>query len=230
MAAAAAGRGGSPATAGPATSRLPAAASLPLTTAVAGQKAGWAVVPLARVTGQRDRFWQLLIQAPASGRWRLATPPGVADTGGLAIAGTPDGTLTAGFVPSEQLRFTPLAMTGDGGAKWSPGLLPVSLAAEPGALASLPGGRLLALTVKSAELSGTDATSWATLVTVRALAASPPGRACGLAGLTAAGAGPSGSPLLAGDCARPGVAGLFAKTAAGWQAAGPALPAELAGK
>lgn len=203
-------------------------AMIPLTTAVVGQHAGWAVIRLAGSGGVASAFWQLLIRKASGGRWRLATPPGVADTGGLVVTGTPAGSLTAGFVPSELLRFTPLAITGDGGANWSQALLPAALAAEPGALAVLPDGRLLAVTPGSAEMSNPGTNSWSTLVTARSLAASPAGLACGLIGLTAASVSPSGAPLLVADCDRPGQAGVFARGANGWQPAGPALPASLA--
>src|SRR5205807_7229 len=39
---------------------------------------------------------------------------------------------------------------------------------------------------------------------------------------------PAGAPLLAGTCARHGVAGVFAYRDGSWQAAGPSLPASLA--
>ena len=40
---------------------------------------------------------------------------------------------------------------------------------------------------------------------------------------------PSGAPLAAATCTRPGVTGIFSYTAGSWQAAGPSLPAPLAG-
>ncbi|HXP19565.1 MAG TPA: hypothetical protein VN840_07955 [Streptosporangiaceae bacterium] len=205
------------------------AARAPLATAVSGTGASWAIVRLAGAGGVQDPFWQLLIST-GGGRWRLVTPPGVADTGGLAVAAAPGGTLTAGFLPSELLTFTPLAMSSDGGASWSQGLLSVPLAPEPDALAALPDGRLLAITARSAEMSSPHARSWSALVTVRALAASPAGRACGLTALTAAGAGPGGAPLLAGDCGRPGKVGIFTSAGGSWQAASLALPGSLTGQ
>jgi hypothetical protein len=41
---------------------------------------------------------------------------------------------------------------------------------------------------------------------------------------------PRGTPLLGGTCAHRGVAGIFAGNGGTWQAAGPALPAALAGQ
>jgi hypothetical protein len=43
--------------------------------------------------------------------------------------------VTAGFIPSEGLTFTPLATSHDGGARWSPGLFPGRLVDEPDSLA-----------------------------------------------------------------------------------------------
>jgi len=39
---------------------------------------------------------------------------------------------------------------------------------------------------------------------------------------------PAGTPLLAGTCAKPGIAGIFADQAGTWKPAGPPLPATLA--
>ena len=158
------------------------------------------------------------------------TPPGVADNAGLVVAGASDGTLTAGFVPGQQLRFTPLAMSKDDGAHWSQGLLPAGLVAAPSALAALPGGRLLAITGRGAEESGAGGTGWTSLVTLRALADSPAGRSCGLVSLTAAAAGPSGTVLLGGDCTRPGAVGIFERTASGWRAPRPVRSGGAAGQ
>lgn len=53
----------------------------------------------------------------------------------------------------------------------------------------------------------------------------PAGRHCGLQALTAVAYTPSGVPLLAGTCSRPGTAGIFPGTGGAWQATGPAIPA-----
>ena len=52
-------------------------------------------------------------------------------------------------------------------------------------------------------------------------------RRCGLTALTAGAFTPSGTPLVAGRCSRPGTVGIFAAKNGTWQAAGPALPATL---
>ena len=69
--------------------------------------------------------------------WRLATPPGVADNGGLVVTGTGGASLLTGFVPSQDLTFSPLAATSDNGASWSPaGPVNPGLADAPDALAA----------------------------------------------------------------------------------------------
>jgi hypothetical protein len=100
----------------------------------------------------------------------------------------------------------------------------------PDALTAAPGtGHLLALlTSGTAELATPAYTRWSTLTSRRTLAATPPGRYCGLRNLTAAAFTPAGVPLLAGTCSHPGTAGIFAARNGTWQAAGPRLPAALA--
>jgi hypothetical protein len=62
------------------------------------------------------------------------------------------------------------------------------------------------------------------------MAATPAGQRCGLRALTAAAFTPSGIPVLAGTCTKPGTVGIFAAGNGTWKAAGPALPAALAGQ
>jgi hypothetical protein len=149
----------------------------------------------------------------------------------LAPAGR---SLIAGFRPSQFLTYTPLSATADGGQAWSStGPLDGALANVPDALAAAPAtGRLLALlTDGTAALAAPSSyASWTTLTSLRSLAATTPGRRCGLQDLTAATFSPSGQPLLAGTCRHPGTVGIFTETRGTWRAAGPPLPATLAGQ
>jgi hypothetical protein len=203
-----------------------------LTSLSAGHGAAWAVLEVGGSRAAHNNFWQLLVRPAAGQAWRLATPPGVADNGGL-VATSPGSAapgLVAGFVPSQDLTFSPLAVSRDGGRHWSPGLLPSGLAAAASALAAGPDGRLLALTGAGVQLSGRGGTSWSPLVTTKALAASPAGRSCGLTGLTAVAFGSAGAPLLAGACSHPGVTGIFAESGGQWRLAGLKPPAAFAGR
>jgi hypothetical protein len=204
---------------------------LSLATSLVTAAGTWAIAVMGGPAADHNNFWQLFVRPAATGRWRLATPPGVASNGGLVVA-TPGGqSVVAGFRPSQGLYFSPLATTDDNGAAWTPGLLDAPLANVPDALAAAPGsGRLLALLASGeVQLSGPGGTGWARLATHRALAASAAGRACGLGSLTAAAFSPSGVPLLAGTCTHhPGTAGIFAYTSGTWHLAGPTLPARYA--
>jgi len=190
----------------------------------------WAVAVMGGSAAEHNNFWQLFVRPAATGKWRLATPPGVASNGGLVVASPGAGSVVAGFRPSQELSYSPLATTRDNGTAWTPGLLDAALADVPDALAAAPhGGRLLALLASGgAELSGPGGTGWARLVTRRALAVSTAGRRCGLGSLTAGAFSPSGIPLLAGGCARPGTVGVFAYTGGAWHLAGPTLPTAYA--
>jgi hypothetical protein len=189
----------------------------------------WAVAVMGGTAAQNNNFWQLFIRPAESTRWKLVTPPGTADNGGLVLAAGGKALFTA-FRPSQDLTYTPLIQTLDGGQAWS-SLNPVgaALASAADALAVKPGGRqLLALLADgTAQLAAPGSATWTTLASQQTLAASPPGRSCGLQALTAAAFTPSGIPLLAGSCARPGTAGIFAASNGTWRAAGPALPAAL---
>jgi hypothetical protein len=227
----AAGCGGAPATPPPVTQAGPPAASL--NTSLDTTAGTWAAVVMGGSAAQDNAFWQLFIRPAGSTRWRLVTPPGTADNGGLVLAGGSGPALVTGFRPSQDLTFTPLIQTGNGGQAWSSlDPLDAALASTPDALAVNPaGGQLLALLAGGAvQAAAPGATTWHTLASPQALAATPAGRHCGLTALTAATYTPAGIPVLAGTCARPGTAGIFAAGDGTWQAAGPVIPAALAGQ
>jgi hypothetical protein len=209
-----------------------AAAPPPLTTASTGTSgAGWAVVEMGGSAAQEDNFWELFVRPAGTAGWRLATPAGVADNGGIEATGT-GGSLMAGFRPSQDLTFSPLAATSDDGASWSAaGPVSPGLADAPDALASGPGGRLIALTSGGAAEAGTSTGSrWTRLASVQTVTRTAAGQACGLTGFTAAAFGPATLPMLAGRCSRPGTAGIFAERGGSWRAAGPPVPRSLAGQ
>ncbi|HEY6275195.1 MAG TPA: hypothetical protein VIX86_02580 [Streptosporangiaceae bacterium] len=191
----------------------------------------WAVAVMGGSVASHNNFWQLFERPAGSPDWKLVTPPGTPDNGGLVLADAGGPSLITAFRPSQYLTYTPLALTRDGGQAWaSAGPLDGALANVPDALTAAPGtGRLLALlTSGRAEIATPGYTRWNTLASQPALAATRAGRRCGLHDLTAAAFSPAGVPLLAGTCSRPGTVGIFAVTNGTWQAAGPSLPATLA--
>jgi hypothetical protein len=203
-----------------------------LATSVVTAGGTWAVAVLGGAAAQDNNFWQLFVRPAGSSSWRLATPPGVASNGGLALAGLPGRAALAAFLPSQDLAFSPLATTTDNGASWTGGVLDARLAEVPGALAAAPDGQhLLALTASGrVEGSGADAASWTTLTSMQSLASSPAGRRCAPDAADAVSFTPSGLPLLAVSCARPGVAGIYSYASGTWRSAAPALPAALGGQ
>jgi hypothetical protein len=222
-----AGCGSTPA---PSTSPPPAPAPPPLTTSFASTAGtGWAVVEMGGSAAQEENFWQLFVRPAGATKWRLATPLGVADNGGLVVASPGGGSLVTGFRPSQLLAFSPLAASSDGGASWSSaGPVNSGLTGAPDALAAGPGGSLIALTSGGAELGQRLGAAWTRLSSTRSLATTQAGKACGVTGLTGAAFTSSGTPILAASCSRPAVAGIFAGRGGVWQAAGPAVPASLA--
>jgi hypothetical protein len=211
----------------------PPAVTVPLSTSLVTAQGTWAIAVMGGSAASDNNFWQLFVRPAGASRWSLVTPPGVADNGGLVAAG--GGTsLTVGFRPSQNLAFSPLATSTDAGQNWATGLLDAGLASTPGAIAVAPSGRTLALlqdgTIETAPTArapdvSTAAGQWTQLTTLKALAASASGRSCGLTGVHAVSFGPGMSPMAAGSCGRPGVAGVFTAAGGTWQSAGLVLPA-----
>ena len=115
--------------------------SIPMATSIATPQDNWAVLPVS----SGPAFWQVFVRPAGSASWRLATPPGVADNGGLVVSAGAATSLTVAVRPSEHLMFSPLAQTADGGTSWSAaGPIGAPVAASPDALAA-DGGRLVAL-------------------------------------------------------------------------------------
>ncbi len=206
-------------------------ASATLNTSVAAADGTWAVAVMGGSAARYNNFWQLFTRPSGSSTWKLVTPPGTADNGGLVIAIGESAVFTA-FRPSQDLTFTPLIQSTSGGRHWA-SISPINsgLASAPDALAARPGGGLLALvTGDTAMMTAPGYSRWKELVSRKALAATSAAKACGLTAITAAAFTSSGSPLLAGACARPGHAAVFMQAGGTWRAIGPAVPAAVAGQ
>jgi hypothetical protein len=206
----------------------PPAVTASLSTSLTTAQGTWAIAVMGGPAASHNNFWQLFVRRANTGRWSLATPAGVADNGGLVAAGG-NGSLVVGFRPSQELAYSPLATSTDAGLNWTPGLLDAALADTPGAIAVGPSGRTLALlqdgTVETAPTADDAAAGrWVPLITLKALAASAPGRSCGLKDMTAVSFGPDQNPIAAGSCVRPGAAGVFTDAGGTWRSAGLTLP------
>ena len=223
IAGALAGCGAAPATS-PAGPTVPAAP--PLQTSFAdGTGTGWAVVEMGGSAAQEENFWEMFARPAGAAAWRLVTPAGVADNGGLVAAPAGGASLLTGFLPSQDLTFSPLADTSDSGAHWATaGPVNPGLADVPDALAARPDGNLIALTSGGAKLGQYGGTGWTRLITAQALAATPAGKPCQVTGLTAVAFGSAGAPVLGTGCGRPAFAGIFTESGGRWHAAGPAVP------
>ena len=213
-----------------ASSRAALPPAMSLAESAATSQATWAVLSMGAKSGANE-FWQLFLLTANSQQWKLDTPPDVATNGAPALAGLAGPGLVAGVRPSLYLSYSPVSRTSDAGKTWSAGPPSAGLASVPDALAATPGGSQMLALSKSGRVASAAATSseWRGLVTERSLAASAAGRACGLTALTAVAYATAATPLVAGDCGKPGVAGIFAGSGSSWRGAGPTLPAALSG-
>jgi hypothetical protein len=205
--------------AGPPASGAQAAASAQaasLATSLSTAKDSWAIVPMS----SDPAFWEVFVRPAASATWRLVTPPGVADNGGLVAATDSASGLTVAVRPSQDLDFTPVASTADAGANWSTdGPISDGVAASAGALAV--SGRQLAAVLGNGtiEASSDAGNSWRTLAGPSTIAASASRQKCAAVHVSSISFGPVPTQVLAaGDCGTTGAAGLFSYSAGdGWQ-------------
>jgi hypothetical protein len=155
----------------------------------------------------------------------------VQDNGGLAIAGAGNA-LLAGFLPSYNLHFSPLALTKNGGTSWTPTPVPLpsGLTGVPDSLALGSGGTTYALLADDGgeiAVGNTQGGEWRPLATARALAATPLARGCGLTSIDAIASLSTEGALAGGTCAKAGQIGEYAYAHGGWRAAAPPTPAAL---
>jgi len=209
----------------------PPAATAPLATSLAqGNGQAWAIVEMGGSAADENNFWELFTRPVGGTQWTLVTPPGVADNGGL-VAAVPSAArgLYVAVLPSQNLTFSPLALTGNGGKTWDTGLVDASVAAVPDALA-LGGGRMLVLLGDGAidQAPAATAATWTRLAAPGAIASSAAARGCDVTALTSVSLTAAGTPLAGASCAHPGVAGIFSQASGSWQAMGPSLTGKLA--
>jgi hypothetical protein len=187
-----------------------------MATSIATPGDDWAVVPMS----SDPAFWEVFERPSNSGTWQLVTPPGVADNGGLVASAGAATSLTIAVRPSQDLLFSPLAATANGGASWSTGgPINAAVAASPGAFAA-DGSYLAALLSDGTIETSSDAgATWSTLAKPGAIAASPAAKGCGAVRVTSLSFGITSSEVLAGGtCGTSGTTAIFAHSnSTGWQ-------------
>jgi hypothetical protein len=172
-----------------------------------------------------NTFWELFVRPAGATAWKLTTPPGVADNGGLVVGASPAGAVAAAFLPSADLTFSVLARSTDGATTWSPDSVPGVVAGAPDAVAADANGTVRAVLDRPrpsviAERAG--APVWSTVAALPAVGRSVPG--CTVAGYTAVASGPSGA-VVGTRCTDSGGVGLLvADGNGGWASSGPVVP------
>lgn len=212
-------------------STAPPGVRAPLTTGITTSTTAWAIVTMGKNDQQNDLFPQLFAFDQGAKRWRLSTPPGVADNGGLVIASNSQSSLLVGFGANQALSFSPLALSTDGGKQWSPGGVAQALVPVPSSLALGASNAALALVSNRAGQSvlrrNGDLTSWSEILSSKTLASGAP--SCAPQSLSAVGITTAGRAIVGASCAGRGTIGLFEENGRRWQAVPAAVPANLAG-
>jgi photosystem II stability/assembly factor-like uncharacterized protein len=116
---------------------------------------GWGVVPT-------NVYWRLVRTTDAGERWTDVTPPGNATNGGIAVTVTGPSTAIVTFIAYQYLRASTFAITTDGGAQWTAGILPNAVSEGPDPMFALTASRLWAVLANGEVLASTNGgTSWA---------------------------------------------------------------------
>ncbi len=210
----------------------PAPVTAPLATSINAAGGTWATLPMGHLHDPLNTFWQLFFRPTGSSSWSdQVQATATATNGGLVLASAGGRFLVVGIRPSNQLHFSPIIATSNGGRAWTNGLTS-GLIARPAALAANESGQALALvaagSTTTVEGSRGDLATWQTLTSLPHLAATAPGRSCDPVALGAVGYAGSNA-VVAARCARPGIVGIFALRAGSWQLAGPVVPPPLTG-
>ncbi len=186
----------------------------------------YTAIPMGDLGDPANTFWQLFALSGGTSRWRLETPTGVADNGGLVIEGGAPSALTVAFRPSNDLKFTPIAVLGAGSSWSSAGLIPAGLVAAPDAFVGSAKTSYAAVSEGGGAVwrSKSGGTEWAPIGSARSLTAIASG-SCRVVGVRAL-ATNSGLPLYTGaTCASGDRAGIFEFSDSSWRAVGPKLGA-----
>lgn len=203
---------------------------------VAGTEGGGrtvVAVPMGHFTQPLNTFWQVVVPSTSGrgGPWVVRTPPGVATNGGLVVEPSPTGGIVSGVRGSQNLAFSVLATSPDGGTTWSPKSFPGGLVASPDALAAAAGttaalvegtwvGRREVSSVGQTVVVGLGSSGvWTPSLTSNSLARS----ACGVTRLDAVAVSAAGVVSVGATCAHAGEFGLFERGADGWSLVGPSL-------
>jgi hypothetical protein len=194
----------------------------PLDLSLASTNGTWAVLAMGYLDQPNNTFWEAFYRPSNSKAWSLRTPRGVADNGGL-VAAVSGRRVTFGFRPSNDLRFSPLAISSDLGRSYSPALLPDGLVDAPDALSTSAAGQAAALTGTQILTSERPMSTWQPLTSTSSIQTSSAGRQCGVQRITAVVVTSTGVALGA-DCSRSGIAGVFTTSGSTPRDAGPALP------
>ena len=187
-----------------------------------------AVLAMGKLSDPANTFYELFYRSSGAPDWTLATPPGVADNGGLVVGPSVTGAVTAGFLPAADLTFSVLASRAAGSTQWAPGDVPGTLAAEPDALASGPSGQTAAVLSGNdtpVEAQGPGATTWHRLTAATDLTGARNG--CRVTRITSVVVATSGLPYVGTRCTGAQV-GIFVPTEAS-AAAAPGLDAPAGG-
>ncbi|MGB9112774.1 MAG: hypothetical protein WCF24_08625 [Acidimicrobiales bacterium] len=186
----------------------------------------YAAIPMGELGDQSNTFWQLFRLRAGSTHWQLATPPGIADNGGLVIEGGTPSALSVAIRPSQYLTFTAIATAGEHSSWSNGGLIPGALVGEPTTFVGTNSVAFAAVNTGGGAIlrSKAGGLHWAKIASASSLTNVAAG-ACRVSSVQSLATG-AGSSLYAGaNCSSGDRAGVFEYVASSWREIGPKLSA-----
>ena len=128
---------------------------VPLTAATTTQQLATVVSDFGNLVKPHERFADVL--SGEGKRWAVITPPGMATNGGISVS-TSGAVRQAALLPSQLLRFTPLATSATNNV-WVPGVVDAAVARHPDAVAA-SAGETLVVDLRGRVHASTDRERW----------------------------------------------------------------------
>ncbi|MGC2191164.1 MAG: hypothetical protein WA751_02400 [Candidatus Dormiibacterota bacterium] len=118
---------------------------------------GWALVAASP-------YWKLVRTVDAGGKWQDVNPAGDASRGGVVLTVMGPEAAAVVILPFEYIRDSAFAVTTDGGARWSAGVLPNGASSGPDPIFALSAQRIFAVLGSGTVVASTDGGGqWATV-------------------------------------------------------------------
>jgi hypothetical protein len=193
--------------------------AVPLATSLSNGGATFVSVPMGHLSQPLNTFWQLFELTDPAGHWLLDTPPGIADNGGLVVAGESNGAIDVGIRPSNLLHYTATIVENRKGAWSQSAVIPGTVLATADSIAGPAGAPDAAVSANGSEVLRASGSGWRAVADVRSLSSD----GCHVQAITSIATSADDSLVIGATCLGGTRAGIFTANTGNWRLSGPRL-------